>query len=344
VGIHQALRDSLELCTTSGKIKKWCILEGELLVWNDNDERIEPFHKIRRHVKRSGRLLGAAQDSPVDSSERLMVMFYDILLLDDVVCGLTALDERRRLLQWLVRPIPGRTGIGSRKVVEFSSSDARGQLSEAFARAITQRWEGFVLKGCEDPYFSFNGRKPFIKLKKDYIPGLGDTTDFAIIGGRRDAGDERELGIGSLWWTSFYIGCVENTDEVCRSDAKPRVRIIDTIGIHGISKENITHLNRHGYFRRVPFAKSRPEFDVLLESSRRLQPVELFSRPFIVEVVGAGFDKPANSPYFTLRFPRVLKIHDDRQSGDIVGFQEMQEMARRCLEVPDNEEEEENTA
>ncbi|KAG7130939.1 DNA ligase 4 like protein [Verticillium longisporum] len=312
VGIHQALRDSLELDTTSGKIKKRCILEGELLVWNDNDERIEPFHKIRRHVKRSGRLLGAAQDSPVDSSERLMVMFYDILLLDDVVCGLNALDERQRLLQWLIRPIPGRTGIGFREVVDFSSSDAAKQLSEAFARAITQRWEGFVLKGCDDPYFSFNGRKSFIKLKKDYIPGLGDTADFAIVGGRRDAGDERELGIGSLWWTSFYIGCVENTDEVRRSDAKPRFSIIDTIGIHGISKENITHLNRHGYFRRVPFAKSTPEFDVLLGSSRRLQPAELFSRPFIVEVVGAGFDKPANSPYFTLRFPRVLKIHDDR--------------------------------
>ncbi|KAH7124368.1 hypothetical protein EDB81DRAFT_861053 [Dactylonectria macrodidyma] len=228
MGIHRALRNCLELDTAGCKIKKRCILEGELLVWND-DGRIEPFHKIRRHVKRAGRFLGAAQDSPVESSEHLMIMFYDILLLDDTVCGLETHDERRRRLQSLVRRIPGRTDIGSREVIDFSSFDAAECLSETFAQAITQRWEGCVLKGCDDPYFSFNGSRPFIKLKKDYIPGLGDTADFVIIGGRRDAGDEHELGIGSLWWTSFYIGCIENKDEVCRFNAKPRFHIIDTI-------------------------------------------------------------------------------------------------------------------
>jgi DNA ligase 4 len=47
-----------------------------------------------------------------------------------------------------------------------------------------------VLKSCSDSYFSFNESKPFIKLKKDYILGLGDTADFAIIGGRCDVRDE----------------------------------------------------------------------------------------------------------------------------------------------------------
>jgi DNA ligase-4 len=200
-----------------------------------------------------------------------------------------------------------------------------------------------VLKGCDDPYFSFNGNRPFIKLKKDYIPGLGDTADFAIIGGRRNAKDEHELGIGSLWWTSFYIGCIENKDEVYRFNAKPRFHIIDTVDRHGISKETITYLNRHGYFTRAPFAKSMPEFDVVFEAVRRLQPVELFKHPFVVEVVGAGFDKPANVGYFALRFPRVLKVHEDRSFWDTISFKELQEMAQRCLETPDNGEEEEKS-
>ncbi|KAH6883508.1 hypothetical protein B0T10DRAFT_580496 [Thelonectria olida] len=343
IGIHRALRDSLELDTAGCKIKKRCILEGELLVWNDDKERIEPFHKIRRHVKRSGRFLGAARDPPAESSEHLMIMFYDILLFDDIVCGLETHDERRPLLQSLVRRVPGQTNIGSREVIEFSSPDAAERLRETFARAITQRWEGVVLKGCDDPYFSFNGSRPFIKLKKDYIPGLGDTADFAIIGGRRDAGDEHELGIGRLWWTSFYIGCVENKDEVCRFNAKPRFRIIDTVDRHGISKEIITYLNRHGYFTRAPFAKSMPEFDVLFEPTRSLQPVELFKHPFVVEVVGAGFDKPANVRYFALRFPRVLKVHEDRSFRDTISFEELQEMAQRCLEIPDDAEQEEKS-
>ena len=67
------------------------------------------------------------------------------------------------------------------------------------------------------------------------------------------------------------------------------------IGRHGISKENILYLNRHGYFERVPFASSIPEFDVGLDHKQQLQPAELFKHLFSVELMGAGFDKPADT-------------------------------------------------
>ena len=75
------LRDCLELNKGRSKIKKQCILEGELLVWNGDEERIEPFYKIRRYVKRSGHFLGTALDSPVGPGEHLMIMLDDILLM-----------------------------------------------------------------------------------------------------------------------------------------------------------------------------------------------------------------------------------------------------------------------
>ena len=121
-----------------------------------------------------------------------------------------------------------------------------------------------------------------------------------------------------------------------RFDAKPRFRMIDVVDRHGISKENITYLNRHGYFGRVPFTASMEEFDVFVEPARKLQPVDLFKYPFIVEVVGAGFDKPANTGYYSLRFPRVLKIHEDRSLQDAVSFEELQKMAQSCLRIPEN--------
>jgi DNA ligase 4 len=285
--------------------------------------------------------IGTVRDSPIDLNEHLMIMFYDILLSDDTVCIGEPDHRRRRLLESLVRRIPGRADIASHQIIDFSSPDAPQLLSEAFARAITRRWEGFVMKGCNEPYFSFNGTKSFIKLKKDHIAGLGDTADLVIVGGRRDVRAEQKLAIGKLWWTSFYIGCLENRDEVCRFDAKPRFRIIDVIDRHGISKENMRYLNRHGYFEREPFAKQIHEFDVDFEDGRQLQPAELFKRPFPVELMGAGFDKPTNSRYFALRFPRVLKIHEDRSFKDIVSLEELQEMARRCEEAPEDSEIEE---
>ena len=49
--------------------------------------------------------------------------------------------------------------------------------------------------------------------------------------------------------------------------------------------------------------------------------------------MGAGFDKLADTSYFALRFPRLLKIHGDRSFNDTISFEELQEMAKRCNEV-----------
>jgi DNA ligase 4 len=57
--------------------------------------------------------------------------------------------------------------------------------------------------------------------------------------------------------------------------------------------------------------------------------------------MGAGFDKPANTRYFTLRFPRLLKIYRDRSFNDTISFEELQEMAKRCNEVLEDSKREE---
>ncbi|PWI64529.1 hypothetical protein PCL_09578 [Purpureocillium lilacinum] len=80
-----------------------------------------------------------------------------------------------------------------------------------------------------------------------------------------------------------------------------------------------------------------------LERDRRRQQEQQRLRrpPSLLELVGAGFDKPANTAYYTLRFPRVLKIHDDRSFGDTISFKELQEMAQNCLAMPDKAQREE---
>jgi DNA ligase 4 len=309
-----------------------CSISIDLLVWNDRYQRIEPFYKIRNHVKRAGRFLGNARDSPADLCEHLMIIFYDILLLDDIICICETHDKRRQRLQSLVHCIPGRADIGNWEVVDFSSLAAPGRLRQAFSQAITQWWEGFVLKGCRNPYISFHSQNRYIKLKKDYIVGLGNTADFAVVGGFRDAKDEQELGIGKLWWTLFYNSCLDNKEAVRRFGAKPKFCLIDSVDRHGISKQNILFLNRRGYFKRVPFTTSRPELDVSFGQLQLSRPSEIFKSPFIVEVTGAGFDKLPNTSYFTLRFPRIQKIHQDRAFKDIVGYDELQELAKRAME------------
>jgi len=69
--------------------------------------------------------------------------------------------------------------------------------------------------------------------------------------------------------------------------------------------------------------------EVRIDQAQLRQPTELFKKPLVVEVVGAGFDKPADVRYFTLRFPRIQKVHEDRSYRDVVSFDELQESADR---------------
>jgi hypothetical protein len=81
--------------------------------WDSHRMQIEPFHKIRKHVRRSCRSIGTAQDSPVNPDEHVMIMFYDILLLDDIVCATEPHDKRCHRLCSVVQCIPGRAEIST---------------------------------------------------------------------------------------------------------------------------------------------------------------------------------------------------------------------------------------
>jgi DNA ligase 4 len=339
VRLHGAITDALKLGKKVCPIKKQCILEGELLIWHEKEQQIQHFDKIRKHVSRNGRFLGNDQDSPRDHHERLMIMFYDVLLHDDIFCLNEPLEQRRSRLRSLVRRLPGQAELGSREKINFASSDAKAMIRRAFAKCISRGWEGFILKGCDDPYFSLAGSPHCIKLKKDYITGLGDIVDLAIIGGRRDVREEQALNIGRLNWTTFYLGCLENREEVHRfAAARPRFRIVGVVSAakQTISPERTCFLNDRGQFESIPYAPLGTEMEVIMDQCLD-PPTELFKNPFIVEVVGGGFDKPANVRYHTLRFPRIVKIHEDRSYSDIMSFDGLQTLAEKVQSIAENE-------
>jgi DNA ligase 4 len=75
-------------------------------------------------------------------------------------------------------------------------------------------------------------------------------------------------------------------------------------------------------------SRSAP-LEIDIDQLQVAQPTELFTSPLVVEVVGAGFDRPPNTRYFTLRFPRVVKIHHDRRVEDVLDFVQYQQLANR---------------
>ena len=271
-----------------------------------------------------------------------MIVFYDVMLVDDDPVLHRTHRERRRLLERLVKPIEGRVGLLWQKHVSFSTPDGARRLKQALAHAFVKRWEGLVLKPSDEPYFnlgrSFNGRYPsrWIKLKKDCIKGLGDSADFAVLGAGYDVKEAGKYPDLDLSWTHFYIGCLRNKDAVLQSAAKPHLLVFDKIS-ECIKREDLLYLNQHGqYLMRAmePGSKDVTENYNLELASGLPIPKVIFRRPFVFDVAGSGFDKAPNRDIFTLRFPRVLRLHRDRDWKQAVGLDELQTMAVEARTAP----------
>ncbi|KAE8553380.1 hypothetical protein EYB25_004762 [Talaromyces marneffei] len=345
-GIHDVIKRSLAIGEPHCKVSRRCILEGELLVWDDRDGKILEFHKLRKFLSRSDIFIGTELDSQPKPYEHLMIVFFDILLLDDDICISKPHRLRRLLLKETVKITPGRAEISEQEIIDFSRLDAIRRLQQALARSIAERWEGYVIKACDEPYFSVlmsesaDGFCRWIKLKKDYIPGLGDTVDFALIGARYDAKDAPILSTKpQLSWTHFFIGCLDNKEDVIRLSALPRFRIVDMIGARSLSVNDIQVLNQWGKFVACD-VDSNSTFDCYSIHNSLPNMDIAFKTPFVVELLGSGFEKPSNAQYYTLRFPRVLKIHWDRSFEDAISFVELQDLAAKARAVPADELEE----
>ncbi|KAK0668893.1 hypothetical protein QBC41DRAFT_356198 [Cercophora samala] len=341
--LHDAIRDSLQIDQPACPIKKGCILEGELVVYSDKEHRILDFHKIRKHVSRSGTFIGTAQDSQAHPWEHLMIVYYDVLMIDDTSLLSVKHSDRFQKLKDLITVIPGHSALVKRVLIDCDRRTAKSDLRRAFAKCITAKGEGLVLKS-DDPYFDFDSmRRPYrccaIKLKKEYIGNFGDVGDFAVVGARYDAAKARTYDIPRLKWTHFYVGCLENKEEVERFGKKPRFVVT-----------NVVELNKTQMATMVAYvnpecvsADENSAIDLRIELGidEGRGPVFIFPTPPVVDLRCFSFDKEGNTGFWSPRFPVVTKVHCDRSFQDTISFQQLQELAEeaRNMAAPEDSQE-----
>ncbi|KAG5977523.1 hypothetical protein E4U55_006726 [Claviceps digitariae] len=308
------------------------------------ENKVMPFHRIRNHVARRGRLINVDLDSRPLSYENLMIVFYDILLLDERSLLGICHSERFQILEKTIRCEMGRSELVKRTLVDFHRPTGASELRKAFARVITAKGEGLVLKP-DQPYFDFyspqDGLSGFcIKMKKEYIGTFGDVGDFAVVGAGFNPTKARSYKIANLAWTVFYVGCLNNKEEVRRWGDIPEFTVVSAVEV---PESLLRMLIVHGNPVSVPLdmnTGTKLHIPKGIEADAPLQ--FAFQSPPVFDMRCFSFDKPGNTGFWTLRFPTVSKIHFDRDFTDAVTFDELQEMARDARATPDLEDSQEN--
>jgi DNA ligase-4 len=310
-----------------------------MVVFSDTENSILGFDKIRRHVSRAGTFIGAENDSPGQPGEHLMIILFDLLLLDDEDILSRSVEERKARLGCIYKRIHGRAAPAESCVLDFSQVNAERRLMNHFAASIACRHEGLVLKPCGVSYLSHDTVSG-IKLKKDYIAGLGDEGDFAVVGASYSAQEARKRSDLRLKFTHFHLGCLTNNGALHQVGIKPVYRIVATIAYdHCMSTEILERVNIEGSLLAEPYSEHTSPFS--LESDSLLRMEVCFRDPMVFEVLGSSYSKLPGG-YFMLRHPRVRKLHQDRTWRDCITFSALQTAAAEALDSPQDSETQEN--
>ncbi|PVH97329.1 hypothetical protein DM02DRAFT_685168 [Periconia macrospinosa] len=346
--LKSTILEALRIGQLDCRFRRKCIVLGEMVLYSDRDQSILPFSKIRKHVSRSGTFIGTLQDSAPHSWEHLMLVFFDVLMVDDEPIMRKDLQERRDILRTLVRHIPGRSQRSEWTLLDFKTEHGTTDLKQAFARTLAHRQEGLVLKPLHAPYLPLfvdgGPRNPnyFIKLKRDYLADMGgerDLGDFAVIGARFDPQVAPKSDLTPLHWTHCYLGCLMNESAVRRSGAKPKFKVVACLSLDMcIPRPELKYLNTHGYFRKKDIPKggrSIETFDFSHGKGYERRMTVAFKKPFVAEILGGGYEKVQNETFEMLRHPRVKKVHHDRTWEDAVTMDNLKRMAEEKWDVPD---------
>ncbi|WVQ66382.1 uncharacterized protein L199_004562 [Kwoniella botswanensis] len=275
-------------------------------------------------------------------NRHLCLVFFDILYLDGQSLLHKRYEDRRALLETVIRPIQGFSQLAERTRIRLSVNrqSALQALEEAFQRSNERCEEGLVLKASNSTYA--NMKWQWVKLKKDYIPNLGDCIDLVLLGAGWDIDRARELRVDTSVFTTFYLGVLTNPTRITSHRELPHFEILFRVS-YGPDRTQLEYYNeclRHGRWGSKPFDKDDPFKRRLIGLSwtytlqkGMMPPSVMFERPLCAEVMGAGFQKLPGSHYYELRWPRLQKIYEpsERQWIDALSAQDLIKSAHRSL-------------
>ncbi|KAA8895068.1 DNA ligase [Sphaerosporella brunnea] len=289
------------------------VLDCEAVAWDREEKRVLPFQQLMTRKKKDV----AVEDVKV----KVCVFGFDLLFLNGKSLVQETLADRRKLMYKSFTPVLG----------EFAFATATdGQELETIQsfleESIKASCEGLMVKmldTSESFYEPSKRSRNWLKVKKDYLAGAGDSLDLVVIGAYHGKGKR------TSWYGAFLLACYnpssQNYETICN------------IGT-GFSEEMLAKIHAH----LVDFEIEKPKPYYIHASGNMQQPDVWFEPKVVWEVKTADLslspkymaakgiaDTEGKGRGISLRFPRFIRERDDKKPDDATTSSQVAEMYNR---------------
>lgn len=237
-------------------------------------------------------------------SKNIKIKFnvFDILVLDDKNLMQKKLFERREILEKVFFVKNDLVNIVEQKV-----TDDPNEITKLYKKYHGEGFEGIMVKKYDSEYVAGRTGFRWVKMKEedDSAAKLSDTIDCVVMGFSRGKGGRAKFGIGQ-----FLVGIKKGDNFLT----------ISKIGT-GLSEEMLFTLNKK--LSEIKLNEKPKEYIV----HKDLFPDFWVEPKIVVEVAADDITKsPKHSAGFALRFPRLIKLREDKSFKNITSLSELKEI------------------
>lgn len=293
------------------------ILDCECVAWDVAEKRILPFQVLSTRKRKAG------EDEEI--KVKVCLFAFDLLHVNDRSLIKLPLEERRKVLHESFNETPGKFMFAQSRDV-----DTLDEMQEVLDEAVKSSCEGLMVKALDSTYEIDKRSQYWLKLKKDYLEGVGDTVDAVVIGAYYGKG-KRTGAYGG-----FLLACYDEENEQFQTVCK--------LGT-GFKDEDLENHTKFLKEHVIDKPKSYYVYDDSLKPDVWFESVQVWEikcadlslSPVHRAAVGVLESKKGIS----LRFPRYLRIRDDKKPEDATSALQIVDMYnnQEVVQAQNNEKE-----